>query len=242
MRIHVVLKKEDVDITKINDKQIIVVLDILLATSTIVTCLSNGAKAVYPVMDRHEALSLKATITDETVLLAGEERGQAISGFLVPAPTLLGEKVNGKNIILSTTNGTVAIRKVMSAKHVFIGSLLNGGAVANYIRTHFESGYSVVVVCSGSDNQFCLEDFYAAGYVIHKMIESRNASEPTLTDSALSAKLFYEKFKDESQKILSTASVGNKLLEQGMKDDISFVSEQDKISIIPTLKGDRITL
>lgn len=240
MNIHLIMKKEDIDPSKITDQQIVVVLDVLLATSTIVTCLFHGAKEVFPVKDNREALLLEKSLAHLKPLLVGEVDGQTIQGFLDPTPLSLSKKVKDKSLILATTNGTVAIRKVTFAKYIFIASLLNGNAVAEYIHKKIENDYTVVVVCSGSGSRFSMEDFYGAGYFIHRLVNASDKNEMELTDSALNAKLFYEKFENESEQILSATRVGKMLLDYGLANEISFVSQQGKIPIVPQLVGDRI--
>src|SRR5699024_1040831 len=110
MKINVILKKEDVDPLQITKDHVVVVLDILLATSTIVSLLHAGAREVYPVMDKMEALSLSKSMCEKSTLLIGEEKGGLIDGFLAPNPLSLHSVVQNKTVILSTTNGTVAIR------------------------------------------------------------------------------------------------------------------------------------
>lgn len=244
MKINVILKKEDIDPLQITNNHIVVVLDILLATSTIVSILHAGAKEVYPVMDKMEALSLSRNMSEKSPLLVGEENGRLIDGFLAPNPLSLHSVVQDKTIILSTTNGTVAIRSVSHARKVVIASLLNNTAVA---KTVFEQNYSnetINIVCSGSSNQFCMEDFYGAGYFIHELVKLVGRANLQLTDSALNSYLFYGKFSSikDGERILRKSSVGEMLIRQGFSDNISFVSEQGKYRGIPELRGKKIIM
>ncbi|WP_246234561.1 2-phosphosulfolactate phosphatase [Bacillus aquiflavi] len=229
------LKKEEINPLKMEDK-IAVVLDVLLATSTITACFSYGAKEVYPVVDEAEARSLANKMVNKDVCLVGEFDGQTIEQFLDPTPLSLREHMKGKSIILSTTNGTVAIRKASNAKKVFICSLLNGRAVAKEIAQAYENE-TIIVICSGSKNKFSLEDFYGAGYFISQLADER---EIKLTDSALTAKLFYEQFASESKQMLTESKVGKKLTQIGIGDDVEFVSMQGIITVIPQLVNNRL--
>src|SRR5690625_5794431 len=109
-----------------NEEKIAFIFDVLLATSSITTCLAYGVKNVIPVLDGAEALQEAKKFRLEEICLVGEYNGITIDGFLDPMPLGLQEQVNGKTVVLSTTNGTVAIRKSASAKEVYIASLLNG--------------------------------------------------------------------------------------------------------------------
>lgn len=244
MKINVILKKEDINPLQIMNNHVVVVLDILLATSTIVSILHAGAKEVYPVIDKLEALSLSDDLVSKTPLLVGEEAGELIDGFLAPSPLLLRDKMRDKTIILSTTNGTVAIRKVSHARKVFIGSLLNNAAVAKAVCNQNRFNQTINIVCSGSSNQFCMEDFYGAGHLINELIKLAGEDQLELTDSALNSYLFYEKYSTitDGEHILRKSRVGDMLIRQGFSDDISYVSEQGKYRGIPELSKNRIIM
>lgn len=231
MKIHLLLKKEEIETVRMDENKIAVVFDVLLATSTITACLNYGADRVIPVMDEAEALREAKNFSTKDVSLVGEYNGKTIDGFLDPAPLALKDHVKGKAVVLSTTNGTVAIRKSASAKKVYIASLLNGKAVSRRIAETYEDE-TIIVVCSGSKNQFCMEDFYGAGYFIEQLV-SEYGNHADLTDSALSAKLFYENVSN--QDVLRDSQVGRMLVNYELQDDIAFVNQQGILSVIPRL-------
>ncbi|WP_245835674.1 2-phosphosulfolactate phosphatase [Virgibacillus ndiopensis] len=231
MKIHLLLKKEEIDSVQMDDSKITVVFDVLLATSTITACLDYGAECVVPVMDEAEALREAKKFFQEDVSLVGEYDGKTIDGFLDPAPLALKEHVAGKTVVLSTTNGTVAIRKAASAKEVYIASLLNGKAVSKQIVETYDNE-TIVVVCAGSKNKFCIEDFFGAGYFIHQLV-NEYGDYTDLTDSALAAKLFYENV--EGKDVLCNSRVGQMLVHYERQDDITFVNQQGLLSVIPRL-------
>lgn len=244
MKINVILKKEDINPLQITNNHVVVVLDIILATSTIVSLLHAGAKEVYPVNDRLEALSLSDDLVAKSPLLVGEEDGELIDDFLAPSPLLLRDKIRDKTIILSTTNGTVAIRKVSHARKVYIGSLLNNAAVAKAVCNQNRFNQTVHIVCSGSSSQFCMEDFYGAGHLIYELIKLAGRNQFELSDSALNSYLFYEKYSSvtDGEHILRKSRVGDMLIRQGFSDDISYVSKQGKYKGIPELNKNRIII
>ncbi|WP_199794690.1 2-phosphosulfolactate phosphatase [Lentibacillus sp. Marseille-P4043] len=231
MKIHLLLKKEEVDTVQMDENKIAVVFDVLLATSTITACLDYGARQVIPVMDEAEALKEAKNFSQEDISLVGEYDGKTIDGFLDPAPLALKEHVAAKTVVLSTTNGTVAIRKAASAKEVYIASLLNGRAVSKQIADMYDNE-TIIVVCSGSKNQFCLEDFYGAGYFIDQLVNAYGG-QIDLTDSALTAKLFYENVSDQA--VLRDSRVGKMLENYGFEDDIAYVNQRGILSVIPRL-------
>lgn len=234
VKIHLLWKKEEIDAVQMNADKIAVVFDVLLATSTITTCLAYGAKDVIPVLDGAEAVLEAKKLEPEEICLVGEYNGITIDGFLDPMPLALQEQVNGKTVVLSTTNGTVAIRKSASAKEVYIASLLNGEAVAQNLLETYE-GETIIVVCSGSQNQFCIEDFYGAGYFIDQLMAAYGKEKVDLTDSALAAKLFYERLADQAVEVLSDSRVGKMLANYDSHDDVEYVSQQGILSVVPRL-------
>ena len=239
VKIHLLWKKEEIDAVQMNEDKIAVVFDVLLATSSITTCLAYGAKNVIPVLDGAEALQEAKKFRLEEICLVGEYNGITIDGFLDPMPLGLQEQVNGKTVVLSTTNGTVAIRKSASAKEVYIASLLNGEAVAQNLLETYEDE-TIIVVCSGSQNQFCIEDFYGAGYFINQLADAYGKDKADLTDSALSAKLFYERLADQAVEVLSESRVGKMIANYGCQEDVAYVSQQGVLSVVPRLVDGKV--
>ncbi|WP_347549965.1 2-phosphosulfolactate phosphatase [Pseudalkalibacillus hwajinpoensis] len=233
-KIHVLMKKEDIDREKIGQDKIAVVLDVLLATSTITSALEFGAEQVIPVLDQQDGLNEAKSLQEGTYLLSGEYEGKTIEGFLDPNPLQLKAAVKGKTLILSTTNGTVAIKRTGEAKRVYVASLLNGAAIASKLnREHSEE--TIVIVCSGSSGEFALEDFYGAGYVINEMMTSQSGWN--LTDAAQAAVSFYRGSERSGEDVLFSSRVGEMIRRYGFDDEVRFVASEGIFSIIPFVQG-----
>src|SRR5699024_6376848 len=127
------------------------------------------------------------------IIIAGEKDAQKIANFTYPFPSLLQEQINNKYLILLTTNGTLAIRKIKRAKEILIASLLNMKAVANRLVSKIQQ-QNVTIICAGSVGNYCMEDFYGAGCLIDELLTLDNESVQ-LSDSALTAQLFYQCYK-----------------------------------------------
>lgn len=233
MKIHLLLKKEEIDKQKMADSKIAVVFDVLLATSTITSALEFGAKEVIPVNDRKEAEKEAAGREKDCFVLVGEYQGKTIDGFLSPNPLELREKIEGKSVILSTTNGTVALKNSADAQRVYAASLMNCRAVANHILKDYQ-GETIVVVCSGSSNEFNVEDFHGAGCFIDCLIKEYD-KEYFLTDSAYAAQSFYHRHNLNSNDILKDSRVGRMLSKHGFDEEIEFVSRQNIFTTVPML-------
>ncbi|MBS4192372.1 2-phosphosulfolactate phosphatase [Bacillus sp. FJAT-49705] len=233
-RIHLLFKKEEIDEEKMKN-HVAVVFDVLLATSTITAGLHFGAKEVIPVHQGEEALREAKGRNKDSFLLVGEYKGKTLDGFYAPKPLPLKDEVRGKSIILSTTNGTVAVRKASTANQVYICSLLNGRAVAGRIlEKHREE--TIILICSGSDGSFCIEDFYGAGYLLDCLSEG-GQQVWELTDAAQAALLFYQGNRHRSEEILQKSRVGQRFLGRGLETDLSFVAQCGVLSIIPYFDG-----
>ncbi|MED1204056.1 2-phosphosulfolactate phosphatase [Heyndrickxia acidicola] len=235
-KLHVILKKEEIDKEKIAGK-VAVVLDVLLATSTITAALYYGAKEVIPALNEQEARDYARRLEEETYCLVGEFNGKTIEGFMDPNPGALKDKVSGKTVILSTTNGTVAINKSRNAKQLYAASILNGKAVAD--RILFSHHETVIIICSGSSDQLSLEDFYGAGYLLDCLLREEDR-DWELTDASKAALYFYKSQEDQSYEILKASRVGKMLTELGFEEELKFTASQNRIPIIPVVKGSSI--
>lgn len=234
-KIHLLMKKEEIDQEKLNDNQIVVVFDILLATSTITAALAFGAKEVIPVVDQKEALSLFSEKDRNEYLLIGEHEGDHIEGFLHPNPMALKDVVLGKSIILSTTNGTVALKNSQKAKTVYAASILNSKSVAEHLSNSHENE-SIILICSGSSGHFNIEDFYGAGYFIECLLDNNVKLE--LTDAAKSAYLFYTSFRDREVDIISDSRVGKMITSFGFEEELKFVCNKSYFNVVPIFYKD----
>jgi 2-phosphosulfolactate phosphatase len=164
-KVHVLTKKEELDSVRVPGK-VVVVLDILFATTTMVAALAHGAKEIVPVLDEAAARAQAEAFEKGVYVLAGELYAETLPGFAHPAPlSLLEHGIEGKTVIYSTTNGTVAMAQAAHASRVYCGALLNARAlVAHILARHARE--TILIVCSGSGNNFNFEDFYGAGYFV----------------------------------------------------------------------------
>jgi 2-phosphosulfolactate phosphatase len=236
-KLHLLMKKEEVDEELIKGK-IAVVFDVLLATSTIAVCLHSGAKEVIPVLNGNEAWQEADKYEKEDILLVGEYEGRTIEGFLDPNPLGLREKVAGKSVILSTTNGTVAIRKASQARKVYTASLLNGLAVAEKVSVK-HSQETIIIICSGSSNTFCLEDFYGAGYFLHCLLQE-GKEQWELTDAAKAALHFYQGNREKNESLLLESRVGQMISKFGFAQEVHHVAKRGVLPTVPYLEGNKL--
>lgn len=232
------MRKEEIDEAKIKEgNKVAVVLDVLLATTTITSALHEGATEVIPVMNYLEALEAAMEYEDGEYILAAEDKGKPIEGFLYPSPKIIKEKVKGKALILSTTNGTVALKKASEAKRTYVSCLLNNPAVAQKLRK--SSWDTLLVICSGTSGEVNLEDFYGAGHFISCLLE-QDGEEVQLTDAARASLLFYKGNSNQAYEILRSSHVGQLFEKYNFLDELIFASQKGSLPIIPVLKGKKV--
>ena len=237
-KIHVLTKKEELDSVRVPGK-VVVVLDILFATTTMVTALAHGAAEVVPVLDesaaRHEARGLDAN----SYVLAGELYAETLPGFAHPAPlSLLKHGIGGKTVVYSTTNGTVAMTQCAGAARVYCGALLNAGALVSHLVARHPRE-TVLIVCAGSGNNFNFEDFYGAGCFVERFAEQLGAAAD-LSDAAKAARELYRHARMPDA--LLDCRVGRMMVSRGLREEVEFACREDALPVVPVLQEGRLRL
>jgi 2-phosphosulfolactate phosphatase len=208
-----------------------VVFDVLRATSSIITGLASGVEAIIPVGTVEEARALKSN--DPGLLLAGERDGLPPEGFDLGNSPEEFAKLKGRRVVMTTTNGTVAIESVKKASKVLIGSLLNIDALADYLFSHRPG--NLLLVCAGTGEEFSLEDAVAAGVLV-----SRLPAEDGLSDSAMITQSLYERAGDHLGEWLRQTKNGKHLRQIGKDADISWCGRLSVFDLVGQLKDQKI--
>ncbi|MGD2120257.1 MAG: 2-phosphosulfolactate phosphatase [Gemmatimonadota bacterium] len=215
-----------------------VVIDVIRATSTVVEALANGAKAIFPTISTEEAVKLASSLGREDTLLCGERKGLKVEGFdLGNSPgEFSAERVGGKQIVMTTTNGTRAFAAVDGAERVLAASFMNLSAVTRAL----EGVSSLVVVCSGRENRFSLDDALCAGMLL-RGLGSNAAEEMTLNDAGRVAMDLAAIYEIDAE-FLSSTGAGKSLLSVGLEADLELCASVDRHSLVPEMKERRITI
>ena len=163
-----------------NPDAIVVIIDVLRASSAICTAIANGAKAIIPVAEIDEARDYK----QKGYMVAAERDGYVLdfADFGNSPFNFTRDKVNGKTIVYSTTNGTRIIKLASSAHKTVIGSFLNISALTNWLA---EQDRDVILFCAGWKDKFNLEDTICAGAVAERLLSEKSFS--TICDSVHAA-------------------------------------------------------
>lgn len=207
-----------------------VVFDVLRATSTMLTALSNGARRIYPVCTVEEARHLKSERLPGA-LLGGERGGRRLDGFdLGNSPReYTASAVAGRDIITTTTNGTVALRACAGAGEVMAGAWLNLDALAGWLAAD-----RVVLVCAGTGEGFALEDGLAAGALVSRLRERAHR----LDDAARTVLALFEHMGGDPLTAFQTSANGRRLAEIGLGADLADCAAPSALPWIARMRGD----
>ncbi len=237
MNIDVVISSQHIKPEKFKDR-IVVVIDVLRATSVMVTALNNGCDKIIPVKEIEEAIDI-ASKDRNKYLLGGERGGIKIDKFDFSNSPLdyIEDIVKGKSLIMTTTNGTRAIKNSEEAEKIFIGALINGRVVAEKLA---KLNKDVTFVNAGTDGEFSMDDFITSGYIINCLRDIMK-NHCTLTDIAKTSEYVYI----NNPSIISF--VKDALHYKRMKDlryneDLRYCLSKDLINIVPEYKDGEIKI
>ena len=215
-----------------------VVIDVIRATSTLVEALANGARAIFPTVSTEEAVKLALSLGREDTLLCGERKGLKVEGFdLGNSPSeFTPEVVEGKQLVMTTTNGTRAFVAAEGADRVIAASFVNLSAVAEALS----GADSLVIVCSGRENRFSLDDALCAGVLVGRLDESEEG-ELELNDAARVVRDLALKYSVDAEFLRSTAA-GKALIGVGLEGDLELCASLDRHSLVPEMRERKINV
>jgi 2-phosphosulfolactate phosphatase len=212
-----------------------IAVDVLRATSTIVTALSVGAEAVQVFSDLEELLRVSSAWAPDRRIRAGERGGSMVEGFDFGNSPLdcTPERVKNCRLFISTTNGTRALQCIQSAPTVLAAALINRQAVVQHIlETQPET---VWIVASGWEGSFSLEDTVCAGAIADKVQRElgQSVEEIAGNDEVIGAISLYRQWQERLHDLLCHASHGKRLLRLGCQEDLLYCSRTDILDILP---------
>ncbi|MBD0380734.1 2-phosphosulfolactate phosphatase [Paenibacillus sedimenti] len=215
----------------------VIVIDVLRATSTMIAALGNGCKAVVPVETVLQAKELQKPGD----LLGGERFCKKIPGFdFGNSPNeYTRSAVQGKRIILTTTNGTRGIQKAMKADHVLAGALTNGGACAK-AAVNFKR--DIVIICAGTQDVFSLEDGLCAGLILEEIGKIAGVKNLAINDFGLAMRSCYAQAKDTLLDTLLMCANGKRLSKLGFQEDLVTCAKVNDTIHVPVLDRDQMVL
>lgn len=239
----------------------VIVVDVLRATSTIVVALHAGFRAVAVVGSVSSARKRAKALGADNCVFGGERGGIKIPRFSFgnsPLEYLQAnpERISGKTLVFTTTNGTRAVLKSRRAKTVFLGSTINARATA---RAALLAGADVTILCAGTEGKFSADDFLAAGVLVDRIVQESKAMRgggsgrpeggpqaaseavsepgvaevrPRLSDGAMVALAYWNENRDDPEADLKACWHGRRMLRLGFVEDIRFCSQVDVFDLV----------
>ena len=231
-RVEVCLSPRDFDLYS-EGFEIIVVIDVLRATSAICAGLANGVKSIIPVDSIEKALEYK----NKGYLVGAERKGQVVEGFdFGNSPySFMDAKFKNKKIVLTTTNGTKSIEISKNSGLIVIGSLVNLEALTRWL---IKQNKNVLCLCSGWQDKFNLEDSICAGAIATELISSGNFYSDE--DSTICVNQLYKEAKRSPFAFLKASSHRRRLKNLNLNKDIKYCLTPNQLRVIPYLKNNEL--
>ena len=220
---------------------VVAVVDVLRASTSIAIALANGARAVIPLASSEDVISRASLLARSEIRLAGERKSQPIPGFDVgnSPRDFTREAVEGKTILMSTTNGTNAILAVQGSRDVVIASYVNFSAVLSMLRAALRGGTDVAILCAGQEKRFALEDAACAGLYVQHITAKHTKAQ--INDAAQAAMLIDKKYGSNLKRLLRMSAHGAALVEAGFGEDIPLCAAVDAHPVVPVYQDRQIT-
>ncbi len=211
-----------------------VVIDVIRATTVIVQALASGARAIYPTHSTEEAIRLANSLGREDTLLCGERKGLKVEGFdLGNSPReFTPEAVEGRRLVMTTTNGTRAFLAAQGAKRVLAGSLLNLSAITREAL----AADALTLICAGKEGAFSLDDALCAGLILQGIGSGLHGEVPELelNDQGRASLAFADAFPADPLFLRRTAA-GAALVGIGLDPDLEVCADRDRHALIPEM-------
>lgn len=217
--------------------KLVVVIDVLRATTVVTLALQNGAKSIIPLQSPEEVRTMRDKMNSTSVVTGGERHAVKIEDFdLGNSPEeYTVSAVNGKDILFTTTNGTTALLATEGAQEVILGCFLNMTSLAEKILS---SNNDVVIICAGTNSDFSLDDGICAGMLIYQL--SRRVPVDTNDLGALLSKYYENGSAGILSKIVECNHVKT-LFALGYYNDVMYCLRTDRSQVVPRYHNGVIT-
>jgi 2-phosphosulfolactate phosphatase len=212
-----------------------IAIDVLRATTTMATALANGAEAVQVFSNINQLMQVSEAWPSEKRIRAGERGGATVEGCDLGNSPLdcTPERVSGKRLFISTTNGTRCLERIQNAPVVLTAALVNRNAAVQYLLNHKPE--TVWISGSGWEGSFSLEDTICAGAIAHSLLAKTDISLNDLAgnDEVVGAIALYIQWQDKLLELLQQASHGQRLVRLGVIDDLKYCAQTDTLNVLP---------
>lgn len=220
--------------------RLVAVVDVLRASTSIATALGNGARTIIPLEGADEVILRSKDFARSQILLAGEQKMLPIPGFdLGNSPQdFTAEAVEGKTILITTTNGTRVLLGVQGARDIVIASYVNFTAVLTLMKVAAGSNTDIAIVCASEEGSFTLEDAACAGRYVRALPKRASMQ---VNDAASASVLIEKKYGENIAKVFKESTHGQALQEAGLGADLAACAEVDAYPVVPIYQDRQIT-
>jgi 2-phosphosulfolactate phosphatase len=217
-----------------------VVIDVLRASTTVITALANGARKVIPTPSVEAAAKIAGPLVDGITIRGGERGGKMIEGFNLGNSPLeyTDERVRDKSVVYSTTNGSPLFLKAKYARHMIVCGFVNINTVAGFLK---ENATEIELLCAGNFGRFALEDAVCAGMLVHLLSEDAD-EDPILCDATLAARALYRTHSKSLMKMMKQCEGGKILTGLGFEGDLQYAAGIDTVPVLPVLDDNILRL
>jgi 2-phosphosulfolactate phosphatase len=214
---------------------VVLVVDVLRASTTMITALANGCAGIVPVADAEEARRRATALGQAAAVLAGERRGETIVGFaLGNSPLEVGpERVRGRTLVFTTSNGTRALLAARGAAAVGVAAFVNLSAAAAWAR---DGGRDITVLCAGERGHLSLEDHVCAGLLVARLAGSEPGAQ--LSPPAHEAVGAGAAYARDVTRLARTSPWARRLAERGRGGDVAACLVLDTTTLVPVYRPD----
>jgi 2-phosphosulfolactate phosphatase len=238
MRIHVALGPAEYAAAPLEDRAVLVV-DVIRASTTVVAACAAGCRRILPVRDRETAVARKRALEGVGALLGGERNGETIAGFDLGNSPLeyTEERVSGRTVVLTTSNGTAAMLEAGRAAVAAVAALTNVEAAARWAG---DRGLDLTVLCAGEAGQVSLEDVVCAGLIVDVLAGSGVAVEAT--DAATTARRAAGFYAERLPRLAEDSRWARRLVERGRGADVAACLRRAGLGHVPEIRAGAIVL
>lgn len=222
------------------ENKAVVVIDVLRFCTTVCTALKAGARGIIPTDGPGEAGEMRVKIGADMAVVAGERNGVKLESFKFGNSPLefTPESVGGKYLIMTTTNGTGIFTRAYKASPVMACALVNISKVAERVAN---DNRDVIIVCSGQEGSFSIEDTICGGMLIH-LLMTRHGKPVTINDAGSLALLLFESNNAAIKQTIFQGEHARFLASIGFERDVDVSSEIDTVPVLPVLRDGRLVL
>jgi 2-phosphosulfolactate phosphatase len=237
LKIDLFFSAAEIPSVKINGR-VAVIIDVLRASTSIITALANGCRGILPVSEIDEAKQLAQQFPPESILLGGERNEMPIPGFDLSNSPLeyTADKVIEKRIIFTSSNGAKLFNYIRDAHKAIVAGFVNVTASSEFIIEH---NADVSIMCAGKNRLFGIEDAVCGGMIVDKIL-NKTSVYLNLNDGAVAAQRLYLSYADNITEMLYQTSHGKRLVEIGSEQDIKACGQLDSFNTIPILRQNEL--